>query len=51
MVAVILNNGQLRPRTSNTVSKMNNCLKQAFESAVEQGYIKKNPAKMPNHLV
>ncbi|WP_183121491.1 tyrosine-type recombinase/integrase [Staphylococcus epidermidis] len=40
-----LNNGQLRPRTSNTVSKMNNCLKQAFESAVEQGYIKKNPAK------
>lgn len=39
-----LNNGALRPRTTNTVSKLHNCLFQALESAVDQGIIKRNPA-------
>lgn len=39
------NNGTLRPRTTNTVSKLNNCLRQAFESAIDQGLIKVNPTK------
>ena len=36
-----LNHGVIRPRTTNTISKLNNCLNQAFESAIEQGLIKK----------
>ncbi len=43
-----LNHGVIRPRSTNTVSKLNNCLNQAFESAIEQGLIKRNPCKNAN---